>query len=184
MNNDYVIGIDPGKDGYIVVSKFESDGTGTIVDFMKFPTEFNSKNKDKDLVDSLGRITYFLEKYIINNNVITTNAIAIEHVHAMPKQGVVSMFNFGINFGTYLGILSRYSKLVKHIFTPTPAVWQRAVVIKEDNSNTKIQAFKTIRTKYHYLVDEFIGARGGYIDGKGDAFLLSLYAWKEANNGN
>lgn len=32
--------------------------------------------------------------------------VVIEKVHAFPGQGVTSMFNFGKNFGTWLGILN------------------------------------------------------------------------------
>ena len=51
----------------------------------------------------------------------------VEAVHAMPKQGVVSMFNFGASWGAILGVLAALD--VRTVLV-TPQRWQRAVLGK------------------------------------------------------
>ena len=46
----------------------------------------------------------------------------IEKVHSMPKQGVKSMFTFGMNFGQWLGILSAFE--IPYIEV-TPQKWMK-----------------------------------------------------------
>ena len=50
---------------------------------------------------------------------------ALEKVHAMPGQGVVSMFSFGQNVGTWQGILAALS--IPYV-TPRPQEWQKGLV--------------------------------------------------------
>lgn len=46
----------------------------------------------------------------------------IEKVHAMPKQGSVSMFNFGVNFGWLKGVLDAYEIPYQEI---PPQTWKK-----------------------------------------------------------
>lgn len=65
---------------------------------------------------------------------------ALEHVGAMPGQGVVSMFNFGQNFGFIQGVLKAYSipyELVR------PAKWKKEFGITSDK-NTSIEVCKRL----------------------------------------
>ena len=60
--------------------------------------------------------------------------IIIEHVHAMPNQGVVSMFNFGRMYGGLKGIAHVYC--VNNVVTARPKEWQKALfgLVKWDKS--------------------------------------------------
>lgn len=65
---------------------------------------------------------------------------ALEHVGAMPGQGVVSMFNFGQNFGFIQGVLKAYSipyELVR------PQKWKKEFGITKDK-NTSIEVCKRL----------------------------------------
>lgn len=65
---------------------------------------------------------------------------ALEHVGAMPGQGVVSMFNFGQNFGFIQGILKTLEipyQLVR------PAKWKKEFGITKDK-NTSIEVCKRL----------------------------------------
>lgn len=57
----------------------------------------------------------------------------LERVNAMPKQGVVSMFNFGKNFGFIQGLLTAY-------FIPyelvTPQKWKKEFQITGDKNSS------------------------------------------------
>lgn len=67
------------------------------------------------------------------------NEIAcVEHVSAMPGQGVVSMFNFGQNFGFIQGVLSALGipyELVR------PQKWKKEFSVTKDK-NTSIEVCK------------------------------------------
>ena len=85
MNNPNVfIGIDPGKSGGV------SATTGSISVCGKCP------NTPQDMVRLLRTMSELGDRPMC----------IIEAVHSMPKQGVVSTFTFGTNYGQWLGILS------------------------------------------------------------------------------
>lgn len=81
----FYIGIDPGQSGGAALL----DAEGRHIDAFKF-----KDMTDHDIADALREWASF-------ENV----KCLIEKVHAMPKQGVSSMFNFGRNFGFLVGCL-------------------------------------------------------------------------------
>lgn len=91
------IGIDPGKGGAIAVI-----------------------SDDKTVVATA---TFSEEAYrdIISDNKISS--AVVEDVHAMPKQGVTSMFNFGYNKGWIMGLLYANSISVELV---SPQKWKKA----------------------------------------------------------
>lgn len=59
--------------------------------------------------------------------------VCLEHVTAMPGQGVTSMFNFGVNFGYIRGILEAFKvpyELVR------PAKWKKEFSITGDKNSS------------------------------------------------
>jgi len=73
------VGIDPGADGGIgVIDTLEDSAENFLLTTDKLIEVLHRPGKMK---------------------------VMLEEVHAMPKQGVTSMFNFGKNFGVILGIL-------------------------------------------------------------------------------
>ena len=58
----------------------------------------------------------------INNNFDNNIRVVIEHVTAMPGQGVTSMFNFGQSFGILKGICSA---MQIPMFFVRPAKWKK-----------------------------------------------------------
>lgn len=59
--------------------------------------------------------------------------IAVEKVHAMPKQGVSSTFNFGMGFGRILGILEALQ--IPHELV-TPQTWKKYVGVTHDKKTS------------------------------------------------
>lgn len=57
----------------------------------------------------------------------------LERVNAMPKQGVVSMFNFGKNFGFIQGLLTAYSIPYELV---TPQKWKKEFQITGDKNSS------------------------------------------------
>tara|TARA_Y100001968_G_C19241580_1_gene659704 strand:+ start:337 stop:891 length:555 start_codon:yes stop_codon:yes gene_type:complete len=84
------IGIDPGKNGGVAVLNEIMDGDPVIC--------FRCPKNPRDMAFSL--------MSTIPTNVPYDDVIVlIEFVHAMPMNGVVSMFSFGQNLGQWEGIL-------------------------------------------------------------------------------
>jgi crossover junction endodeoxyribonuclease RuvC len=67
---------------------------------------------------------------------------ALESVHAMPKQGVTSVFHFGENFGIWQGILAA---LGFPFLMPRPREWQKGLVRPSDGPDTKSRSLAVAR---------------------------------------
>lgn len=101
------IGIDPGKDGALAIIR---EG-GVLV------------------------IPFGVEEYRDTLMAFLSGSMAavccLEHVSSMPKQGVTSTFNFGVNFGFIQGLLTAYSipyELVR------PQKWKKEFSLSKDKN--------------------------------------------------
>ena len=104
-----IIGIDPGISGAICFFK-----NGKVLDVIDMPNMAEGK-KNKRQVNG-AQIYNEIQKRIFH---LPTNEIVvvIEHVSAMPGQGVTSMFNFGQSFGVIKGICAAM-RLPLHFVRP------------------------------------------------------------------
>ena len=109
-----IIGIDPGISGSIC---FFNDGV--IKDVVEMPTMIEGK-KNKKQVNGSQIFNEILKK--IKNMDKKNIKVVIEHVTAMPGQGVTSMFNFGQSFGILKGICSAMQLSVYFV---RPAKWKK-----------------------------------------------------------
>jgi crossover junction endodeoxyribonuclease RuvC len=69
----------------------------------------------------------------------------IERVHAMPKQGVSSVFTFGMGFGSILSTLQLLPASIRFV---TPNVWKKAAGLGRDKGESLDRArlmFPTVR---------------------------------------
>ena len=109
-----IIGIDPGISGSIC---FFQDGV--IKDVVDMPTMIEGKKNKKQVNGSqiFNEISEKIKK-IDKKNI----KVVIEHVTAMPGQGVTSMFNFGQSFGILKGICSAMQLPVYFV---RPAKWKK-----------------------------------------------------------
>ena len=109
-----IIGIDPGISGSIC---FFQDGV--IKDVLEMPTMVEGKKNKKQVNGSqiFNEISDKIKK-IDKKNI----KVVIEHVTAMPGQGVTSMFNFGQSFGILKGICSAMQLPVYFV---RPAKWKK-----------------------------------------------------------
>ena len=87
------IGIDPGKNGGVAVINEIIDGEPVIT--------FRCPKTPKDM--SLSLMSTIPENVSYDDVIVL-----IEHVHAMPRNGVVAMFSFGQNLGHWEGILGAF----------------------------------------------------------------------------
>lgn len=93
----------------------------------------------------------------------------VEHVGAMPGQGVTSMFTFGQNFGFIQGVLTAYGipfELVR------PQKWKKEFSITGDK-NTSITVCKRLFPDVSLLPTERSRKES---DGMAEALLMAEYA--------
>ncbi len=109
-----IIGIDPGISGSICFFQ-----NGIIKDVVEMPTMIEGK-KNKRQVNGSQIFNEISEK--IKNIDKRDIKVVIEHVTAMPGQGVTSMFNFGQSFGILKGICSAMQLSVYFV---RPTKWKK-----------------------------------------------------------
>ena len=135
-----VIGIDPGITGSICF--FED---GKIIDLIDMPNMADGKKQKKQVNGA----QIYNEILLRTKNVEKRNIkVVIEHVSAMPGQGVTSMFNFGQSFGVLKGICSA---MQLSMYFVRPVKWKRffnLINAEKDSSRTKaIEIFPYISTQ-------------------------------------
>jgi len=119
-----VLGIDPGLSGALVVLD-----NGVPIEWTRMPTHMVGKS---NRVNGAA-----LSRFI---NQLNIEWSVIEDVHAMPKQGVTSMFTFGHACGTVMGVLSALQIPVSRI---TPQEWKkRAGLIGKDKDAARSMALQ------------------------------------------
>lgn len=151
------IGIDPGKNGGIAV----------IND--KFPKPVNItvyKYSDDDLIDVIDVCTKGSSIAVHRDEEIKC---VLEKVNAMPGQGVVSMFNFGQNFGFIQGVLKAYE--IPFELVP-PQKWKKEFSVTSDK-NTSIEVAKRLFPGVNLKATDRCKKDH---DGMAEALLMAEYA--------
>ena len=126
----FIIGIDPGISGSICF--FED---GKILEVIEMPTMTDGKKNKKQVNGSqvYNEITKRIKQFEKNQI-----RVVIEHVSAMPGQGVTSMFNFGQSFGILKGICSA---MQLPMYFVRPAKWKKyfgLINSEKDASRTRV----------------------------------------------
>ena len=156
-----IIGIDPGISGSICF--FED---GKILDVIEMPTMTEGK-KNKKQVNGSQIYNEIIKK--IKNIDKKDIKVIIEHVSAMPGQGVTSMFNFGQSFGILKGMCSAM-QLPMYFVRPTK--WKKyfnLINSEKDASRTKaIEIFPYFSSNLAKKKDA----------NKADAILIASYYYE------
>lgn len=124
-----IVGIDPGLKGGIVVIR--PDGT---TDGIKMPV---IKRKGGASLD-LGEIAFQLKE-------LGATLVFIERVHAMPKQGVTSVFTFGMGLGGLMGVCAGLEIPYDMVL---PQRWQKEVLAGIDTALGKGRAMIYCRRRW------------------------------------
>ena len=147
------IGIDPGKNGGIAfIDTFQQS-----YDVYVFSEE------------TLLKKLYRFSKY-------KTDSIkcVLEKVNAMPGQGVVSMFNFGQNYGFIQGVLKAYGIPYELV---TPQKWKKEFSCTSDK-NTSIEVCKRLFPNVNLKATERCKKDH---DGIAEALLIAEYGRRHYN---
>ena len=109
-----IIGIDPGISGSICFLD-----NGKILDVIEMPIMTDGKKNKKQVNGSqvYNEINQRIKQFEKNQI-----RVVIEHVSAMPGQGVTSMFNFGQSFGILKGICTA---MQLPMYFVRPAKWKK-----------------------------------------------------------
>ena len=158
-----IIGIDPGVSGAICILT-----NGKITEIYEMPTMIDGKKNKKQVNGA--EVTNIINKELVNEKDIN---VVIEHVSAMPGQGVTSMFNFGQSFGVLKGICAAL-KLPVHFIRPVK--WKKhfnLINTEKDASRTKvIEVFPYISSKISKKKDA----------NKADAILIARFFHETVGN--
>ena len=123
-----IFGIDPGVSGAISVLENKK-----VIEVFDMPTMIDGK-KNKRQVNG-AQITNIIKKKLSDDKEVV---VVVEHVNAMPGQGVTSMFNFGQSFGVIKGICAALSL---PIYFVRPTKWKKhfnLINTNKDASRTKV----------------------------------------------
>lgn len=145
------IGIDPGKNGGIAFIS-DSFDTPLVYPFSEdvLIRELGANYQDYDMICTL------------------------EHVHAMPKQGVSSTFNFGMNFGFIQGVLKAYGIPYELV---TPQKWKKEFSCTSDK-NTSIEVCKRLFPSVNLKATDRCKKDH---DGMAEALLIAEYGRRHYN---
>lgn len=163
MSLDYYnlyLGVDPGLQGGLAMVSHE----GGVITAGPLPL---IKKNDKKQLDC-NKLYRDLRMYVEN-----ICFAVIEHVHAMPKQGVVSTFTFGKGFGMILAILD---VLEIPFHEATPQSWKKDIL----GASTSDKALSIEYARKVPSPRDFINIRRNLTphDGVADAICMARYARK------
>ena len=146
-----ILGIDPGAAGAVAIM---SDN-GYLIDLHDLPHMKGHGISAAILTEMLSEVDDVKHAFI-------------ERVAARPGQGVVSAFNFGMNFGTIRGVCSALRIPVSLV---TPAKWKRDMGLTADKDQARARAAQL-----------WPGAAGQFArkkdDGRAEAALIALWGSK------
>ena len=123
-----IFGIDPGVSGAISILKNKK-----VIEVFDMPTMIEGK-KNKRQVNGSQVANIIRERVNPDQEIV----VVVEHVNAMPGQGVTSMFNFGQSFGVIKGVCSA---LNLPIYFVRPVKWKKhfnLIKTNKDASRTKV----------------------------------------------
>jgi len=154
------IGIDPGKTGAISCINMY----GKCM-YEKTPILKTGKKKDYDPSAMVEIMIEYINAYRCENKTL----ILIEKVHSMPGQGVASMFNFGMGFGIWQGIIAALKVPFEFV---TPQRWKKIMM----DGMPKEKSASILRVKQIYPQ---LGTLKKADNGIADAILIARYGMEK-----
>lgn len=143
----YYLGIDPGKNGGFALLDTE---IGKVMVARKF---------DKKLfLTTVDFLTYQMER----------TRCCLEKVHAMPKQGSVSMFTFGESYGWLKGVLDHADISYQEV---PPQTWKKEFNLNSDKQSS-IEVCRQLFPDVNLIPEGHIKEH----DGIAEAVLMAEYA--------
>ena len=123
-----VLGIDPGINGALALLDL-THGLIEVVDMPSVVVRVGKASKTRIAPQALAL-------YVAAHK---PSHAYVEAVHAMPGQGVSSMFTFGQAFGQIEGVLAALGVPVTYV---TPTAWKRAMQVTGDKGSSRARAMQ------------------------------------------
>ena len=170
------LGIDPGQTGCLASIK-QDLATGCTVKFFDIPllelTSGKTKKGNPKIKHEYNEaaMAAALKDFIAGSPEVVC---ILEKVSAMPDQGVVSMFNFGMGFGLWRGMLSALQIPYSLVH---PATW-KAKIMKDMPKEKDAARLRAIQL-YPQVAAELSRKKD---IGRADALLLAHYGLLETGN--
>lgn len=176
-----IIGIDPGLSGAIGVY---SDALVEVYDMPTLTIEGTRKRSGKTgkMVDKKKNV---YDIAVLNNMIKTLSSRALDGDHsvevwleksqAMPDQGGVSNFNYGMGFGILQAVVT-CNKIPLTLIHPV--TWKKAIMF----GMGKEKDAAVYRAQQLFPNLEFKGPRGGLLDGRAEAMLIAYYGYKYSSS--
>lgn len=159
MRVRYILGADPGIHGAIALL-----GTRGSLEIFDMPTIRADKKLHVDDYTLARKIDAFGKNYI--------ETAFIERVHAMPKNGAVSMFSFGTSYGILRGVIA--ASFIPAVLV-TPQSWKKDLGITSDKKQSLAKA-RELFPEYLHLFSRQKD------DGRAEAALLAYYGLSHGVN--
>ena len=153
-----IIGIDPGISGSICFLD-----NGKILDVIEMPIMTDGKKNKKQVNGSqvYNEVTKRIKQFEKNQI-----RVVIEHVSAMPGQGVTSMFNFGQSFGILKGICTA---MQLPMYFVRPAKWKKYFnLLNSEKDASRTRAIEI----FPYFSSQLSGKKDS---NKADAILIASF---------
>lgn len=150
------IGFDPGKSGAIAFVKDQK-----VLACIPFP--FVGDELD------VGLVVEMIKSFVGDKKAV------LEKVHAMPGQGVCSMFTFGKGYGELRGMLKAIGV---PFIEPTPQQWKKKVLAGCDWKGNKMASCEHVMKRYPDICLT-PGKKKIPHDGMADAICLAEYGQGE-----
>ena len=122
------VGIDPGLSGALAFL------SGEELDVLAMPTLTITKAKGTRRVLDLTALANIIDDKTKNAAKVS---VFIEHVSAMPKQGVASMFSFGESYGAIKGIVAANFLPMTLV---TPVTWKAKLKVSRNKDDARYRA--------------------------------------------
>ena len=146
-------GVDPGVSGALALV----DTDGMSVSLHEMPTLTVKKKRE---------VSPFLLSDIFASE---PNApVVLDAVHAMPGQGVTSMFNFGKSYGCILGVVAGMSMRIQ---TVTPSKWKKDMSVPAGKDGARARAMELFPSASEYFARK-------KDDGKAEASIIAMWGLK------
>ena len=156
-----ILGVDPGVSGAWCVLDIDPDETHHLVLFDMPLIEARVSGRTKHRISEPLLAHYMRQEFPVDIAVI-------EEVHAMPAQGVSSMFTFGMSYGIVRGVLAA---LGVPFMTTRPQEWKKIMRVGRDKDASRQKALEL----YPDFTEGFARKRD---HGRADAALMAWAIWK------
>lgn len=152
-----IAGIDPGKTGALAIY----DTCFKTIETFSVPTH----KLDGKINPSYDK---WSDEWISALSNHLPEAIYIEAVHAMPKQGVTSVFNFGKFYGFALGLVYGTCSYASINFV-SPQKWKKSLTLINQNKNASREKAKLLMPSIAAKIQK------AKDDGIAEAALIAYY---------